>query len=228
MIDLTMFRERVFSGGVGAMILWGFGVMGIYFFTAMYLQNVLRFSPTEAGAAFVPMALFMAMTAPVADPIARRFGTHRTVATGVTFNVIGLIMVSFVGEAGSFADLMPAFVLFGVGSGLVMMPLTSAIIGVLPENRAAAASGVLNTAREVSGLLGVTIVGAILTTRQAASARGGADPLHSFLDGYQFALVIAAAIVFVGAPIAWYTMRTRKAPEPEPEPVEELTPEPVA
>jgi EmrB/QacA subfamily drug resistance transporter len=211
MVDLSMFRKRVFSGGVGAMILWGFGVMGIYFFTAMYLQNVLRFSPTEAGAAFVPMALLMAMTAPVADPIARRLGTHRTVAIGLTLNVIGMILVSFVGENGRFADLMPAFVLFGIGSGLVMMPLTSAIIGVLPANRAAAASAVLNTAREVSGLLGVTIVGAILTTRQSAAARGGADPLHAFLDGYQFALVVAAAIVFVGAPVAWFTLRSRTA-----------------
>ena len=226
MIDLSLFRERVFSGGTAAMVLWGFGVIGIYFFTALYLQNVLRFSPTEAGAAFVPMALFMAMTAPVADPIARRFGTHRTVAAGLALNVIGMIMVSFVGEQGSFADLVPAFVLFGIGSGLVMMPLTSAIIGVLPPNRAAAASGILNTAREVSGLLGVTIIGAILTTRQAAAARGGADPLHAFLDGYQFALVIAAVIVFAGVPVAWYTMHTRKAPEPA-QPIEELTPEPV-
>jgi hypothetical protein len=127
---------------------------------------------------------------------------------------------------------MPAFVLFGVGSGLVMMPLTSAIIGVLPPDRAAAASGVLNTAREVSGLLGVTVVGAILTARQAAAARGGADPLLAFLDGYQFALVIAAAIVFAGVPVAWFMMRTHTPAPPAapggPEPVRQPTLEPVA
>ncbi|MGH3377215.1 MAG: MFS transporter, partial [Actinoallomurus sp.] len=223
MVDLSMFASRTFSGGTGAMILWGFGVMGVYFFTAMYLQNVLGFSPTEAGAAFIPMALMMAAIAPVAGPVARRIGTHVTVALGLTLNVIGLVMVSFVGEHGHFMDLMPSFVAFGVGSGFVMMPLNDAIIGVLPPARAGAASAVMNAAREVSGLLGVTIVGAILTSRQAAVLRGGATPVHAFLSGYQFALLIAAVIVFAGVPLSLYTLRTRR-PAPvvavrEPQPV---------
>jgi EmrB/QacA subfamily drug resistance transporter len=222
MVDLSMFRIRAFSGGTGAMILWGFGVMGVYFFTAMYLQNVLGFSPTEAGAALVPMALTMAATAPVAGVVARRLGTHLTVALGLTLNVAGLVMVSFVGEHGHFMDLMPAFVAFGVGSGFTMMPLNDAIISVLPPGRAGAASAVMNAAREVSGLLGVTIVGAILTSRQAAVLRGGATPTHAFLSGYQFALLIASAIVFVGVPISLYSLRTPRrtlAPAPEPEPM---------
>jgi EmrB/QacA subfamily drug resistance transporter len=223
MVDLSMFRIRAFSGGTGAMILWGFGVMGVYFFTAMYLQNVLGFSPTEAGAALVPMALVMAATAPVAGLVARWLGTHRTVALGLTLNVIGLVMVSFVGEHGRFMDLMPAFVAFGVGSGFTMMPLNDAIISVLPPGRAGAASAVMNAAREVSGLLGVTIVGAILTSRQAAVLRGGATPNHAFMSCYQLALLIAAAIVFVGVPISLYTLRTPRSkpsvPEPEPAPL---------
>jgi MFS family permease len=118
---------------------------------------------------------------------------------------------------------MPSFVVFGIGSGFTMMPLNDAVIGVLPPDRAGAASAVLNTAREVSGLLGVTIVGAILTTRQAASLRGGATPVHAFLSGYQFALLVAAAIVAVGIPLSLYALRaTRRTPVeriPEPEPV---------
>jgi EmrB/QacA subfamily drug resistance transporter len=223
MVDMSLFGSRTFSGGTGAMILWGFGVMGVYFFTAMYLQNILGFSPTEAGAAFVPMALMMVAIAPVAGLLARRVGTHVTVALGLTLNAAGLVMVSFVGEHGRFLDLMPAFVAFGVGSGLTMMPLNDAIIGVLPPGRAGAASAVMNAAREVSGLLGVTIVGAILTSRQAAVLRGGATPVHAFLSGYRLALLIAAVIVFVGAPLSLATLRARRrrplVAEPEPLPV---------
>jgi EmrB/QacA subfamily drug resistance transporter len=207
MIDLSLFRSRVFSGGNATMILWGFGVMGIYFFTAMYLQNVLGFSPTEAGAAFVPMALTMAAVAPVAGPVAARLGTHRVVAAGVALIVAGMLMVSTVGEHGHYLSLMPAFIAFGVGSGFTMMPLTEAITGVLPPDRAGAASGILSATREVSGLLGVTVIGAILTARQSSSARSGATPLHAFLDGYHFALVIAAGIVAVGIPVAFTTLR---------------------
>ncbi|GAA4484155.1 MFS transporter [Actinoallomurus oryzae] len=223
MVDLSLFGIRTFSGGTGAMILWGFGVMGVYFFTAMYLQNVLGFSPTEAGAAFIPMALMMAAIAPVAGGLARRIGTHVTVALGLALNAAGLVMVTFVGEHGHFMDLMPAFVAFGVGSGFTMMPLNDAIIGVLPPGRAGAASAVMNAAREVSGLLGVTIVGAILTSRQAAVLRGGATPIHAFLSGYRLALLIAAAIVFVGAPLSLATLRARHrtpaSAEPEMVPV---------
>jgi hypothetical protein len=82
----------------------------------------------------------------------------------------------------------------------------------------------MNAAREVSGLLGVSIVGAILTTRQSAVLHGGATPIHAFLSGYQLALLIAAAIVLVGAPLSLYTLSTRRrTPEPiEPVPVPEL------
>ncbi|WP_433179501.1 MFS transporter [Actinoallomurus sp. CA-150999] len=210
MVDLSMFRERVFSGGLGAMVLWGFGVMGVYLFTAMYLQNILGFSPTKAGASIIPMALMMIVVAPFAGTVARRLGTNLTVAAGLALNVVGMVMVSFVGEGGSFMDLLPAFVAFGIGSGFTMMPLTDAIIGVLPPARAGAASGVLNASREVSGLLGVTIIGAILTSRQSAVLHSGSTPVHAFLSGYQLAILVGAAIVAVGVPLSLYTLRTRR------------------
>ena len=206
MVDPALFRSAVFSGGNTALVLWGFGLIGVYFFTAMYLQNVLGFSPTRAGAAFVPMALLMAVTASIAAPVARRFGAARTVASGLTLIVVGLLLAARVGEHGHFIDLMPAFTALGIGSGFTMMPLNGAVIGVLPPARAGAASGILNTGREVSGLLGITVIGAILTGRQASAVRGGATQLHAFLDGYQFAIVIAAVIVAVGIPVALATL----------------------
>ncbi|MCO6009063.1 MFS transporter [Actinoallomurus purpureus] len=219
MVDLSMFRERVFSGGLGAMVLWGFGVMGVYLFTAMYLQNILGFSPTKAGASIIPMAVMMIAMAPFAGTVARRLGTHVTVAAGLALNVVGMVMVSFVGEGGGFLDLLPAFIAFGVGSGFTMLPLTDAVIGVLPPARAGAASGVLNAAREVSGLLGVTIIGAILTSRQSAVLRGGSTPTHAFLSGYQLALLVGAAIVFVGVPLSLYTLRTRREAPVDAQPI---------
>ncbi|MFC1418117.1 MFS transporter [Streptacidiphilus cavernicola] len=217
MVDLSLFRSAVFSGGNAALVLWGFGVMGVYFFTAMYLQNVLGFSPTRAGAAFVPMALLMAVTAAIAAPVSHRFGAARVVGSGLTLIVVGLLLAARVGEHGSFLDLMPAFVALGIGSGFTMMPLNGAVIAVLPPERAGAASGILNTGREVSGLLGVTVIGAILTGRQSSSLRGGATPLHAFLDGYRFAIVIAAVIVAIGVPVALTTLRgapRRRQPTP--------------
>ena len=88
MVALRLFRERVFSGGLIALSLWAFGLFGIYFFTSLYLQGVLGFSATKAGAAFVPMALLMAVGAIVSERVSHRLGAHRVVSVALV--VMGL------------------------------------------------------------------------------------------------------------------------------------------
>ncbi|WP_262849373.1 DHA2 family efflux MFS transporter permease subunit, partial [Sphaerisporangium corydalis] len=208
MIDLSLFRERVFSGGIVSMGLWAFGVFGIYFFTALWLQNVLGFTPTQAGAAFVPMALLMAVLATVAPRIANRFGTGPTVATGLGLMAVSVIGISFIGRQGTYGQLFPWLMVYGVGAGM-LVPLTNAILGALPAGRGGVASGVLNVSREVFGLLGVTLLGAILSARQGSALKAGAAPLSAFLDGYQLALVVAGLIMAIGIPVSLFALRTR-------------------
>jgi EmrB/QacA subfamily drug resistance transporter len=223
MVDVSLFRSRVFSGGALSMGVWAFGVFGIYFFTALYLQNVLGFTPLEAGAAFVPMALVMAVVATVSGPLASRVGTSRVVALGLTLMAGAVLGVSSVGAQGDLGDLMPWFLLYGLGGGM-LVPLTAAIITMLPRNREGVASGVLNVSREVFGLLGVTVLGAILSTRQSGAIADGLRPLDAFLRGYQTALVIAAVVIAVGVPISLFSLRKARGGEPE---AKAAAPEPV-
>src|SRR6266536_2784332 len=198
MVDVSLFRSRVFTGGTVALVLWGLGVMGVYFFTSLYLQGILGLSPTTAGVAFVPLALLMAVGAPIAAARVERIGANRTVASGVVLVAAGLALVSRLGERDALLDLLPGFVLVGVGSGLTM-PLISSIVGVLPDDRAGVASGILNAARETSSLFGVTVIGAILTARQAVALGHGATPTRAFLDGYSTGLLAAAVLMLLGA-----------------------------
>ncbi|MBB4700386.1 MFS transporter [Sphaerisporangium siamense] len=225
MIDLSLFRERVFSGGLLSMGLWAFGIFGIYFFTALWLQNVLGFTPTQAGAAFVPMALLMAALATVAPRLAARLGTGPTVAAGLGLMAAAVVALSFVGEHGTYGQIFPWLMLYGLGAGL-LVPLTNAILGALPAGRGGVASGVLNVSREVFGLLGVTILGAILSARQSAAIADGAGPLPAFLQGYQLALVVAGVIVAVGVPVSLVTLRARRTAPPSQVDVPKV-PEPV-
>ncbi|MFI5910574.1 DHA2 family efflux MFS transporter permease subunit [Dactylosporangium sp. NPDC051541] len=220
MVDLNFFRLRVFSGGLATMGLWAFGVFGIYFFTAIFLQNVLGFSPTEAGSAFIPMALLMAVMATLAPRLEARFGAGPIVAAGMALMAAGVGGLATVGEGSGYTDLLPWFMVFGLGGGL-LVPLNNVVLSALPQARAGIASGMLNVSREVFGLLGITILGAILSNRQH-SATGA--PLHQFLAGYQFALVVAAALVAVGVPIALVTLRRIKTPAPAGTPQPELQP----
>jgi EmrB/QacA subfamily drug resistance transporter len=210
MMNLGFLRMPVFSGGLVSMGLWAFGVFGIYFYTAIYLQNVLGFSPTEAGAAFVPMALVMAVTATLAPRLETRLGAGRTVAGGLLIMAVALGIIATFGEGTTYTDLLPWFVLYGLGGGL-LVPLNNVILGALPTERAGIASGMLNVSREVFGLLGVTILGAVLSNRSAAAT---GTELHRYLAGYQFSLMVAAILVAVGAPIAYFSMRKIRPPEP--------------
>ncbi|MFI6324271.1 MFS transporter [Nonomuraea sp. NPDC050556] len=210
MIDLSFFRVRIFSGGLASMGVWSFGVFGIYFFSALWLQNVLGFSPTQAGASFVPMALLMAVTALQSQRISALFGTARTVALGLAMMGVAIFMLSGVGADGGYGDVLPWFLLYGLGAGL-LVSLTAVTLGAMPAGRSGVASGVLNVSREVFGLLGITVLGAILNGRQSGSTQ---PPLLAFLDAYQFTLIIAAAIVMLGVPVALLTLRTpRKQPQ---------------
>jgi len=216
MVDLSMFRRREFSGGSVTMMIWAFGILGIYFFTSIYLQQTLGFSPVEAGLAFVPMALTVAVFAAIAPRVEARAGSHRTVAAGMLLMVVGLILFARLGEHAGYTSLLPGFILFGAGAGLMNVPVTNASMQAVPSARAGVASALLNASREVAGLLGITVIGAVLRTAQGASARGGADPVHAFLDGYHTGLLVTIGLMVAGVAVSYLTLRPRGRAESEP------------
>ena len=207
MVALSLFRNRVFSGGSTIMMLWAFGVFGIYFFTALYLQDILGFSPTKAGLAFVPMALAMALFSFLAGPVTARIGAHRTVALGMLLMAGGLVLFLMLGQHATFAGMMPGFLVFGAGGGLMNMPLTNAILGAMPPERSGVASALLNASREVAGLLGVTVIGAVLRSRQSAELRAGTSPAAAFVDGYHAGLMLTIALTLAGVVVSYLALR---------------------
>ena len=103
MIQISLFRSRAFSGGTVVMMMWAFGVFGIYFFTSLYLQSILGFSPLKAGLAFLPMALVLAVFATISESVAARISAHRTVALGLAIMVGGLYLFARQGLHASYA-----------------------------------------------------------------------------------------------------------------------------
>ena len=215
MVDISLFRSRVFAGGTAVMMLWAFGILGIYFFTSIYLQTILGFSPTEAGLAFVPMAICMAVFASLAPQVAPRLGTHRTVGIGTALMAAGLYLVARLGGGATFAGLMPGFLIFGAGAGLMNVPLTNAVLGGVPTEQAGIAGALFNASREVAGLLGVTIVGAVLRTTEGAALRSGTNPAQAFLDGYHVGLWLTIGLLAAGVVLSYVTLRARTVPGPE-------------
>jgi MFS family permease len=209
MVPLSLFRSREFSGGISTMMIWAFGIFGIYFFTSLYLQSTLGFSPTKAGLAFVPMALAIALSATLAPRVAALIGGHRTVSLGVLLMVVGLVLFARLGGGVGYGSLMPGFLLFGLGGGLMNVPLTNSVMEAAPAEHGGMAGALLNASREVAGLLGVTVVGAVLRSRQSVAFRGGASPRDAFLDGYHTGLWLTIALLATGVVLSYVTLRPR-------------------
>ena len=206
MVDVSLFARREFTGGIVALMLWAFGLFGIYFFTSLYLQGVLGFSPTKAGTAFVPMAVLMAVSAIVSDRVAARFGAYRSTAVGMVAMGLGIASTALLGQDATFLSLMPSFAVIGIGGGLTI-PLTATVLGVMPTSQAGVASAVFNASREVAGLLGITVIGAVLASRQGDALAAGHTPVDAYLTGYRTGLVLAGALVLAGGVAAFVALR---------------------
>ena len=214
MVDIRLFGTRVFGGGTAVTMLWAFGILGIYFFTSIYLQTILGFSPTKAGLAFVPMAICMAAFASVSPQVAPRLGTHRTVGIGMALMAVGLYLVARLGGGATFAGLMPGFLMFGSGAGLMTVPLTNAVVQSMPSERSGVASALRNASRELAGLLGITVIGAVLRAGQSVALHAGASPAGAFLHGYHDGLLLTVALLVVGAAVGWASLRRLGVLEP--------------
>ncbi|MCW2935921.1 MAG: drug resistance transporter, EmrB/QacA subfamily, partial [Actinomycetia bacterium] len=210
MVSLRIFRSREFSGGIAVMMIWGFGILGIYFFTSLYLQDILGFSPTKAGLSFVPMALCIAVFSVLSPRLASLLGRHRAVSFGMGVMVLGLVLFARDGAGAAFGSLMPGFMLFGAGAGLMNVPLTNAIMDSAPAAQSGIASALMNASREVAGLLGVTIIGAVLSTVRASSLRAGTSAPAAFLDGYHTGLWVTIGVLAAGVVLSYVTLRPRR------------------
>ena len=207
MVEMRLFRSRVFAGGTVTMMLWAFGIFGIYFFTSIYLQSILGFSPTKAGLAFVPMAVCMALFAGLAGPVSRVLRPGQTVGLGMAVMAVGLYVFSGLGAGATLTSLLPGFLVFGAGAGLMNVPLTNAVLHSMPAQRSGVASALLNASREVAGLLGITVIGAVLRSRQGSALHSGAQPGAAFLDGYHAGLIVTVALIAAGAVVSYLALR---------------------
>jgi hypothetical protein len=153
------------------------------------------------------MALCMALFASLAGPVSRIARAHHTVALGMVIMAAGLYLVSRLGGGATFASLMPGFLIFGAGAGLMNVPLTTAIMHSMPGERSGMASALINASREVAGLLGITIIGAVLRSRESAALHHGASQAGAFLDGYHAGLLLTVALIAAGAIVSYAALR---------------------
>ena len=161
MVEFSFLRSRAFGGTNGIAFVVSFSMLAMFFFMALYMQNILGYSPLEAGIRFLPSTVVIIVIAPIAGRLTDRIGPRIPIATGLTLVAIALYFQSRVTAGTSYSYLLPFFSLMGLGIGLTMSPMSTAAMNAVDQTKAGLASGVLSMSRMVGGTFGVAAVGAL-------------------------------------------------------------------
>jgi MFS family permease len=209
MLDLSLFRSGTYTGANVTMLLVALAMFGVFFFVSLYMQNVLGYSAVQAGAAFLPMTVIIILVAPIAGKASDRFGSRWLMTIGMVLLGVQLLYLSQLGADATFWNLLPGFVVGGIGMAMTMTPTAAAATRAVPVHKAGVGSAVLNAMRQVGGSVGIALMGAIVA--HEAIGRPGLD---GFMAGFERALFVASLIAFTGAIVAFALVRQEAVEEP--------------
>jgi EmrB/QacA subfamily drug resistance transporter len=164
MMPLEFFRIPAFSAGNTVAFAISLGMFATFFFLSLYMQSVHGYSPFEAGVRFLPLTLAIIVTAPLAGRYASQHGSRAPMTYGLLLAGGGLLLLGMTLQADStYWRMFPIFVVMGHGMGATMAPMTAAVMNSVGPQRAGLGSAMTNTSREVGGVLGIAVLGTILT-----------------------------------------------------------------
>jgi EmrB/QacA subfamily drug resistance transporter len=163
MLQLSFFRNRTFAAAATVAGLVSFGMFGVFFFLTLFLQNVEGYSAFQAGLRSLPMTAAIIVMAPTAGWLAGRIGPRIPMAVGLAIVGVGMLLMERITPGMAYGELWWNLTWLGVGMGLVMTPMTAAVMGAVPRARAGMASATSNASREVGGVFGIAFLGALVT-----------------------------------------------------------------
>jgi EmrB/QacA subfamily drug resistance transporter len=226
MLDLTLFRKPTFVGVSIVAFVLSASMFAMFLYLTLYMQNVLGYSPLEAGLRFLPITLLSFVCAAISGNLTERVPTRLLLGIGLGLVAAGLLLMSGIDAHSGWTHLLPGFLLAGAGVGLTNPAIASTAVGVVDPRRTGMAAGINNTFRQVGIATGIAALGAIFqsaVSSKIAEHVGGADRLRlppaevlaqgnprvagplreAFLTGWTGALneilVIAAVVALAGA-----------------------------
>jgi EmrB/QacA subfamily drug resistance transporter len=197
---------------IGASAVRGFlvtGMFGTWVLGTLFVEHVLGYGAWDTGLAFLPMTLTVgALSLGTTARVMARLGPERTVVLGMSFVVAALLLLTAAGPGSSyFPSLFVPFALMGLGMGTAMLPLLTIAMSGVPERDAGLGSGILNVSMQLSGALGIAILGTLAASRSESLTADGASVASALTSGYHLGFEIAAAAVVVGILVSLAVLR---------------------
>ncbi len=196
MLDLTLFRRPAFAGASIVAFAVSASMFSMFLYLTLYIQDVLGYSPLQAGLRFLPVTLVSFVVAPISGRLSVRVPVRLLLGVGLALVCGGLVAMTAVDASSGWTVLIPGFLLAGAGVGMINPPLASTAIGVVHHSRSGMASGINNTFRQVGIATGIAGLGAIFqhdvarhTTSALQSSAAGQHVLARAGHGLPAALV---------------------------------------
>lgn len=201
MLDLTLFRNRVFTAANFAALMNFMSQFAMVFLIPFYLQQILHYSPEHMGLILTASPLVVLMLAPISGALSDRLGTHWLAFVGQSIVSLALLLCAGLKATSGTLDVVWRLCLFGLGTGIFQSPNNSAVMGSVPRHRLGVGSGVLATIRNVGMVLGIAVASGVFTWQRAAklAALGPEATVVAFMAGLRGAFVVGAGLAAAGA-----------------------------
>jgi MFS family permease len=214
LMPLNVFRSRTLTGANVVVFFLGASMFAMWYFVSLYLQQVLGYTPIEAGLAFLPMTFSIIIGSTLAGRYVGRIGAGRMLTFGMGMAAVGMLLYARLPTDGAYvADVLAPSLLVSLGIGLSFVPVTiAAVTGVAPQ-QAGLASGLINTSRQVGGSLGLAILATVATSRTDALGGGVDAVVAGFHRAFEVGALFAALASLSAAALLW---RVKRVPQGAP------------
>jgi EmrB/QacA subfamily drug resistance transporter len=219
LVPLGFFRKRTPTGA--NIIGFGLGttIFGMFFLLSLYMQQVLGYSALKTGLGYLTVALLAVVASGASQALVTRIGVRPVLASGLTMLAVGLVLFSQVSVGGSYAgDLLPGFILIGIGLGFSFVPVSIAALGGISGKEAGLASGLINTSQQIGGALGLAILVTISTTRTESLLEDSVATPQALTEGFGFAFWVGAAFAIISVLATFLVLRRQDLAVPTAEP----------
>jgi EmrB/QacA subfamily drug resistance transporter len=185
-------------------------MFAVFFFGALYLEQVLGYAPLRTGFAFLPMTVAMAaMSLGITSRLLIRFGPMKLLVPGIVAVIVGLLLMSRISvDSNYFTGVLPAFLLLGVGMSVTSVPLLTIAMADVPKTEAGLASGIVNVSMWLASSLGLAIFGTLAASKTSSLVAGGTNPISALVSGYHVVFILGAVLAAVGLAVSMLVLRT--------------------
>ena len=213
LVPLRLFKLRNIAVSNVVGVLWAAAMFAWFFLSALYLQQVLGYTPLQVGLAFLPANLIMgAFSLGLSAKLVMRFGIRGPLAAGLLLAAVGLVLFVRAPVGGSFAvDVLPSMILLGFGAGMALNPVLLAAMSDVAPEESGLASGVVNTSFMMGGALGLAVLASLAASRTSSLRADGNDLLTSLTGGYHLAFAVGAVFAATGAVLGAVLLRSPQA-----------------